>query len=62
MNSRKTSKTNIKLPKITSSPSKSSQHSKSRPQKQEDNSPFTAAAYAVYTADLRPVICTSLLN
>ena len=62
MNNRKASKTSIRLPKITNSPTKLSQQSKQRPQRPEESSPFTATSYGIYTTDLRPLICKPSIN
>ena len=50
MNSRRNSKNNIKLPKISSSPSKSMDRNKNKSQKTEDTSgsKYSATAFAVY--------------
>ena len=59
MNSRRNSKNNIKLPKISSSPSKNIDRNKNKSQKTEDTSgsKYSASAFAVYDQEHKLVGC-----
>ena len=57
---KKNSRSSLKLPKLSSSPSKLMDKNKAKTLR-ENNSKLTAGAYAIYDFDLQPVIGTRQL-
>ena len=63
MNNKRTSKTNIKLPKISTSPSKAIERVKNKSVKNEDaSSKYSATAFAIFDQDMKPVRCIKKVN
>jgi hypothetical protein len=58
MNNKRSSRTSIKLPKLTNSAVKSPEKSQRRSSKSEDNhDKISAQAYGIYDLALNPIVC-----
>jgi hypothetical protein len=61
MNNKKSSMTSIKLPKLTSSGSRSPSKQNKRAYSEENPDKISAQAYGIYDTAMNPIICRILL-